>query len=239
MSSTKTPLEKSRIVFFQTGLIASVALALVAFTWTTADYSYSYNLADLDAGELLVDPTPISPVAQRPPAPKPQIFTHWVNPTPDPIPDPSPDPDPAVIIPVTTDIDWSDNGDDRDPEGSITLSPAPPNSVQRSARYPECESGDRLQELQCTQNMLKQYVQDLAVYPMMEREAGISGRATIQFVIDEEGNVTNIEVIRADTPGIGKAAATAVSKLPPLKPALQMGKGRAVFMQIPVSFVIN
>ena len=47
MSFTKTPLEKRRAVFFQTGLMAALAFALAAFTWTTPEYGYRTNLADL------------------------------------------------------------------------------------------------------------------------------------------------------------------------------------------------
>lgn len=240
MSLTKTPLEKRRAVFFQTGLMAALAFALAAFTWTTPEYGYRTNLADLAPGELLIDPAPISPMPTPPAAlqvPQTNLLT-TVN-----IVKNLPDPNPVVNEPLVFEVDpfdpgdWGDEGYEE--EATISLPPTSAISVQRSARYADCENEDRLYELQCTHNRMKQLVQDLAVYPRMEHEAGISGNATILFVIDEKGNVVNAEVERCSTQGFGKAAKAAVEKLPQLKPAMQLGKPRAVYMKIPVTFTIK
>lgn len=240
MSLTKTPLEKRRAVFFQTGLMAALAFALAAFTWTTPEYGYRTNLADLAPGELLIDPAPISPMPTPPVQPKvPQTnLLTTVN-----IVKNLPDPNPVVNEPLVFEVDPFDTGDwgdeGREEEAAISLSPASAMSVQRSARYADCENEDRLYELQCTHMRMKQMVQELADYPRMELEAQMSGNATILFVIDEKGNVVNAEIERCSTPGFGKAAKEAVEKLPQLLPAMQMGKPRAIYMKIPVTFTIK
>ena len=48
MSFTKTPLEKRRAV--SNRLDGRLGLALAAFTWTTPEYGYRTNLADLAPG---------------------------------------------------------------------------------------------------------------------------------------------------------------------------------------------
>lgn len=132
---------------------------------------------------------------------------------------------------------WYDDGYEE--EGTITLPPSSPTAVQRSARYEECEGDDTLVELQCTQNRLKSLVKSLAKYPELERQVGIEGHATILFVIDEKGNVVNAEVERCSAKSFGQAALEAVQKLPPLLPAMNMGKPCAVYMKIPVTFKVQ
>ena len=240
MPLTKSPLEKRRVIFFQTGLMAALALVLAAFTWTKPRFGYSTNLADLAPGELLIDPAPISPMPVPPAAPRvPQnnllTTVNVVNQLPEPNPHAN---EPLVFIVDEFDTStWGDEGYEE--EEAISLPPTSATSVQRSARYADCEHEDRLYELQCTHLRMKQLVQDLAVYPRMEHEAGISGNATILFVIDEQGRVVNAEIERCSTQGFGQAAKAAVEKLPQLKPALQMGKPRSIYMKIPVTFTIK
>ena len=240
MSLTKTPLEKRRPIFFQTGLIAALALTLAAFTWTKPEYGRQ-QFAGLDAGTIIPDPTPISPIPKppAPPKPKPTNILHDVN-VVDKLPEEGKPNEPKIIEFTLDGFNTNDLWDEGyEVEGTINLPPTSPTAVQRSARYQECEGDDTLIELQCTQNRLKSEVRGLAKYPEIERQLGIEGHATILFVIDEKGNVVDAQVERCSAKSFGQAALEAVQKLPPLLPAMNMGKPCAVYMKIPVTFRIQ
>lgn len=66
-------------------------------------------------------------------------------------------------------------------------------------------------------------------------EQGVSGRATIEFVVDVEGNVTEAKVWHASRPEFGEAALAAVRKWK-FKPAIKRGRLKACRMRVPITF---
>ena len=75
-------------------------------------------------------------------------------------------------------------------------------------------------------------------YPPIARKANVEGRVTIQFVVDEQGDVTNAEVLRGIGAGCDEEALRAVmaSKFEPGK---QRGKPVKVRMSLPVTFKLR
>jgi len=67
------------------------------------------------------------------------------------------------------------------------------------------------------------------------------GTAVVEFVIDEEGNITNVKAIENNraTPAMQIAAEKAVNKLPKLEPAKQGNVAVKIKYVIPISFKIN
>jgi len=76
-------------------------------------------------------------------------------------------------------------------------------------------------------------------YPDMERRAGIEGRVIVQFVVDEEGNVQNLQVVRSGgSAGLDDAALTAIRQMS-FTPGMQRGRPVRVQMTQPVVFRLN
>ena len=78
-------------------------------------------------------------------------------------------------------------------------------------------------------------LQKSVTYPEMAKEAGIEGRVIVQFIVDEEGNVTNPEVIRGAHTLLNKAALEAV-KGQEFKPGRRDGEPVKIQMSLPVTF---
>jgi protein TonB len=78
-------------------------------------------------------------------------------------------------------------------------------------------------------------VQKLIVYPEIAKKAGIEGRVFVQFVIDEQGNVTNPIVLKGIGGGCDEAALEAVKKAK-FKPGKQRGRPVKVQYSIPIVF---
>jgi protein TonB len=75
-------------------------------------------------------------------------------------------------------------------------------------------------------------------YPDIARQAGVDGRVIVQFVVDEQGNVTRPEVIRSAGDVLDRAALKAVVQLK-FKPGKQRGKAVRVRYAIPVRFELR
>lgn len=76
------------------------------------------------------------------------------------------------------------------------------------------------------------------VYPEIARLAGIEGRVTVQFVIDERGNVLNPVVVRGIGGGCDEAAIEAVKKAK-FTPGMQRGRPVKVSYTLPITFRLN
>jgi len=63
---------------------------------------------------------------------------------------------------------------------------------------------------------------------------GIQGRVYVQFIIDEKGNITNIQLLGPDK-NLEKEARRIIEKLPKMIPCKQ--RGRAV--RVPLSYLIT
>ncbi|MDD2765884.1 MAG: energy transducer TonB [Opitutaceae bacterium] len=76
------------------------------------------------------------------------------------------------------------------------------------------------------------------VYPFKLRWKGISGQATIEFIVDTEGNVREAKVITATQKEFGLAALASVDRWK-FKPALHGGRKVNARMTVPISFNID
>jgi protein TonB len=78
-------------------------------------------------------------------------------------------------------------------------------------------------------------LQSQVTYPEMARRAGIEGRVTIQFIVNERGQVENPRVIRGIGGGCDEEALEAVSKAR-FTPGLQRGRPVKVQYSLPIVF---
>jgi TonB family protein len=76
-------------------------------------------------------------------------------------------------------------------------------------------------------------------YPAKAREMGIEGRVFIQFIIDENGQVTDAKPVKGIGAGCDEAAAKVISELPAFIPGKQRGKNVKVRMVLPVVFTLD
>ncbi len=76
-------------------------------------------------------------------------------------------------------------------------------------------------------------------YPSAARENEIQGRVVLQFVVDQGGNVTNIEIKKDIGGGCGQEAVRVVKAMPKWKPGKQNGQPVKVYYTLPVSFKLQ
>jgi periplasmic protein TonB len=86
------------------------------------------------------------------------------------------------------------------------------------------------------------YVGSHVQYPAMAREAGISGKAFLKFVVETDGSISDVQVIKgvAGCPECDKEAVRVIKSYPEKwKPGRQNGRPARVYYNLPVSFKIQ
>jgi protein TonB len=75
-------------------------------------------------------------------------------------------------------------------------------------------------------------------YPQMAKEAGISGKCFLKFVVNEDGSISNVEVLKGvpGCPDCDKLAVNTVKSMPSWKPAKMTGRAVKCYFNLPISF---
>lgn len=84
-----------------------------------------------------------------------------------------------------------------------------------------------------------EYLSSNIKYPEEAKEKGISGRVLIQFVIEKDGSVTNVKVMKGIGALCDDEAVRVVKSMPKWKPGKQEGKPVRVNYILPVSFKLD
>ncbi|MBR6249657.1 MAG: energy transducer TonB [Bacteroidales bacterium] len=86
---------------------------------------------------------------------------------------------------------------------------------------------------------LRKYLKENTHYPTEALENGIQGRVFVSFVVNEDGNITDVKVVRTADPNLDKEAIRVVSSMPKWTPGKQRGKAVDVSCTIPINFIIS
>ena len=85
------------------------------------------------------------------------------------------------------------------------------------------------------------YIQKNIVYPPSAREAGINGTCYLSFVVNEDGTISNVEVLKGvpGCPECDKEAIRVIKSMPLWIPGKQNGKEVKVLINLPIHFVLK
>jgi len=86
---------------------------------------------------------------------------------------------------------------------------------------------------------LADYLAKNIKYPQMARESGIQGRVFVNFVVEPDGSVSNVNVMRSLGGGCDEEAMRVVKSMPKWKPGKQRGKAVRVSYILPVNFKLQ
>ena len=76
-------------------------------------------------------------------------------------------------------------------------------------------------------------------YPKIAQENGIEGIVIVRFMINKDGSISNIQIIRSLDPSCDKEAIRIVKSLPKFIPGKQNGVTVAVWYTLPISFKLK
>ena len=83
---------------------------------------------------------------------------------------------------------------------------------------------------------LMQYIKDNTYYPEEMCEGAAQGRVMVGFVINEDGSISDVKVLRSLTPELDEVAVKIVKGMPKWNPGKQNGKAVKTKYTVPVSF---
>jgi len=113
--------------------------------------------------------------------------------------------------------------------------------VEEMPRFPGCEekrlSRNALKE--CSNNKLSMFIGKNLKYPKDARESSVQGKAIIQFVVNKQGKLEELKLLRDPGSGCGDAAMEVIKKMKDKItwiPGKQRGQKVKVQFTLPITF---
>ena len=83
---------------------------------------------------------------------------------------------------------------------------------------------------------LMQFLSSNIKYPVVAEENGVQGRVVCTFVVEKDGSITDVRVIKSVDPSLDKEAMRVVKSMPKWIPGKQNGSAVRVKYTVPVTF---
>jgi len=186
----------------------------------------------------LTPPPPIEDVPPPPPPPPPPPMVEMVKFVPPVIKDDAVEEEPQKLQEEVKET----NVGVKDQKGEDIIAPPTEEKGPAEAAAPEIFTivEEQAEFPGGVQAMMK-YIQSNVQYPSMAREAGIGGKCFLKFVVNESGDISNVEILKG-VPGCSdcdKEAIRVVKSMPKWKAAKMTGRSVKCYFNLPISFTIK
>ena len=115
-------------------------------------------------------------------------------------------------------------------EAAREVMPAPPAVYIYVEHMPEFPGGEKA---------LLEFIARNTEYPQMERDNDIAGKVITQFTVNEDGTISDIQILRSPSGGFNKEAVRVLKMLPTFKPGIQQGRAVKVRFNVPFVFKLK
>jgi protein TonB len=217
----KANLENKKSYFFEVGLILALLIVFAAFEYKT------YDKVTIDIQKRLVDDTPeeIIPITEHKPPPPP----------------PPPPKQVTQIKIVEDDVEVEDEIDidveaDDDTEVEEYIPVEEEEEIVEAEIFTVVES---MPEFPGGTGELYKYLGKSIKYPPLAKESGIQGRVFVNFVVEPNGSISNVKILRGIGGGCDEEAMRVVKSMPSWKPGKQRGKAVRVSYNLPIKFTLQ
>ena len=220
--SEQASLEKDKLIYVLMGLVFTFSLAYVALEWTEREVT-KYEVTDTDF--LFEEEVEIQQTSQETPPPPPPPAVQEVE----------------VLNVVEDNVETESievNSEETEEEVVIAAPvEAPQEEEEEEVIFVVVES---MPEFPGGQQALFKYLSENVKYPVIAQENGIQGRVICQFVVNKDGSIVDVEVVRSGgDPSLDKEAVRVIKSMPKWKPGKQRGKAVRVKYTVPVNFKLQ
>ncbi|EAZ79089.1 energy transducer TonB [Algoriphagus machipongonensis] len=224
MEAKKTPkadLTKKSGMFLNLGLAVAVGATLAAFEWKSYDDGALKDLGQVtDNFEELID----IPITEQPPPPPPPVEQPIIEEIPDEV-------EIEEKIEVNFDVDVKEETVIKE----VVIAEAPVEEkadeifdvVENQPVPPGGMSG------------WNQYLSKNLKYPTQARRMGIEGTVIVVFVVNTDGSIQDVDVLRGIGGGCDEEAVRVVSNAPNWEPGKQRGRPVRTRMRLPIRFKLS
>jgi len=219
----KADLENKKNVFFELGLMIALAIVLFAFEWKTteAEVSNFLTVSDIPTEPEFI---PVTVMNQLPPPPplqiKPIDLLNIVE----------EEENVSEALELTDATDDSENPDQHfNPDNS---------------NYEEANTGEDIpfvysEDMPVFPGNVQKWIARNVHYPAAAEANGIEGKVYVKFIIERDGSISNIEVIRSADSTLEQEAIRVIGAMPKWKPGKQRGKPVRVTYTLPIHFRLS
>ena len=220
--SEQASLENDKLIYVLMGLVFVLSLVYVALEWTEREVT-KYEVTDTEF--LFEEEVEIQQTTQETPPPPPPPVVQEVE----------------VLNVVEDNVETESievNAEDDKAEEVVIAAPVEaPVEEEEEEVVVVVES---MPEFPGGQQALFKYLSENVKYPVIAQENGIQGRVICQFVVNKDGSIVDVEVVRSGgDPSLDKEAIRVIKSMPKWKPGKQRGKAVRVKYTVPVNFKLQ
>ena len=118
----------------------------------------------------------------------------------------------------------------------VIAQPEPPKHEEESKVFDVVE---QMPSFPGGNGALLEYLATHVKYPVVAQENGVQGRVIVSFVVEKDGSITDVRVVRSVDPSLDREAARVVSSMPRWTPGKQNGSAVRVKYNVPVMFKLQ
>jgi periplasmic protein TonB len=218
----KYDLERRRPLFFGIGMILSLSLAITAFEWKTE-----------------VEPIVI---------PEPEVDETWymrdepiITKHPELLPPKPKQEEKKVVLEQIGKIVEKEFESRNQPEIEVDIEDiielsAPKPTIPDDAPF---EVVEEMPSFPGGDIELLKFIGKNVKYPRAARNIGVQGRVSVQFIVEKDGSLTDIQILRGIGAGCDEEALRVMNLVPNFSPGKQRGVPVRVKMVVPINFKLN
>ncbi len=219
--TVKGDLTKFRSLFFHIGLFTTMLVIVLAFEWKTYE---DMGLVDLNAVSNDFEELLEIPPTEQPPPPPPKIKQPEIIEIPD-----------EEEIEEEIEIDLDVEITEETVIEEIIIEEAPEEEVAdeifQIVEEPATPVGGY--------EAFYKYISKNIKYPAQARRMGIEGRVFVQFVVSQDGSITEVQTVRGIGAGCDKEAERLLKNAPKWNPPKQRGQAVRQRVMVRLSFQLN
>ena len=220
--SQHASLEDKKIIYVLMGFVFVLSLCYVALEWTEQEVT-KYEVMDDEF--LFEEEVEIQQTTQETPPPPPPPAVQEVE--------------VLNVVEFFNDTATTEIYTEDDKEEVVIAAPveAPEEEEEEEVIFVVVET---MPEFPGGQQALFKYLSENVKYPVIAQENGIQGRVICQFVVNKDGSIVDVEVVRSGgDPSLDKEAVRVIKSMPKWKPGKQRGKAVRVKYTVPVNFKLQ
>ncbi|MDL2283517.1 energy transducer TonB [Odoribacter sp. OttesenSCG-928-G04] len=217
--SPKVNLEKKKGIFFEIGILSALIVVFLAFEWKHEEGWIETNpLSTYIEIEDIIIPVTVPDKPAAPPPPSAPAFAELID-----------------IVEKDLEIDeiLELNSDD-DAQNAVVNTLY--DEVYEVGETGENDIFETVEIYPSFNGDMNKWLSSNLRYPQLAIENGIQGKVFVQFVVEKDGSITDVKVVRSADDYLNKEAMRVVKAMPKWNPGLQRNKPVRVMYTIPITF---
>ncbi len=220
--SPKADIENRKSTAVLIGLVVALGIMFVAFEWAQSDIKiYDEALQDaVEEDEEMVEVTFRDETPPPPPPPEPETVLSDV----------------IEIKENTADVETADFSAEDDADKRVEVHEVVAVQEEEEEEQKIHIIVEKMPEFPGGAEAMNRYLSRNIKYPLIAQENNIQGRVICQFVVNTDGKIVDVQVVRGVEASLDAEAVRVIKSMPAWTPGKQGGKSVRVKYTLPIRF---